>query len=526
VVAALQMVAFPGRFGGDPPMLGPQENVRWDLAQRWVETGRPIRELVVPERTPTDVVPALAPRDAAVQDGAVVPKDFPLAVGLTSLLVLVDPRLALSLSGLSGLALLAVVAALARRLGGPWSGVLAAGVLATTAAFAAGTVGLLNTGATAALAVVGGVLFLVPAHGRTGFPTEDPPRAAHPRRDVASGLAFGTALALHHDLVLLVAGLVLAFTVRSPHRWLRTAWIGSGALIAVVPTLAYYAWMHGSPFVTGYAVGADGLPVADGQFLAVFTLEPSMLLEHVRRYCVRPEVGCLVGSALLSARWVPQRAVRMLALGVLLGGVPFLVFAGARPLYGVDEFSVGASFLRYALPVVALSTCICAAGPLEGPSVSGRTRLAALAAAGVIGAVLVLQAPGGVLDQRRHVLESTALRAAVLATVEADAVVVTTHGDKLLWPQRSTVTATYLVRDPDEGFRRGSTLYDVVPRPHRLADVAARSVAAGLRVYVLADTLPPDLRGLDEQLRRAGVQRERTAVPSLSQITAVAPRDS
>lgn len=519
VVGALQVLSYPGRFSPDPTMLGPQENVRLELARQWVGSGRPAREVVVPPGTPADVVPALTPRDAAVQDGVVVPKDFPGAVALTALLSLPGPRVALALSWCAGLALLAVVAALARRLGGPWSGVRAAGLLATTAGFAAGTGGLLATGAPAALAVVTGVLLLLPHPdgGSSG-------RAAR-GRDVLAGLAMGAALALRHDLVLLVAGVVAAVILPIRHGARRAVPIALGTAVAVAPCLLYYAWLHGSPGTTGYAVGARALPVADQRFLDTVGVDPEMLLAHVRHYVLRPEVGCLAAATLLAARWAAGAPTRRLALGVLLGGVPYLVFVGARPLYGVDGFTVGASLLRYALPVLALAACVAAAAPVAGPPVARRAGAAALAAAAVVGASVVVGGPGGLLDQRAHVQQSTALRAGVLAVVGPDAVVVTARGDKLLWPDRTTVVAAYLVRDTGEGVRVGSTMYDLVPSPERLADVVARM--APLRpVYLLEDALPPDRDGLDVALEGAGLRREGTAVPGLQRVTAVAPRGS
>jgi len=516
----LQVVTFPGRFDRDPPMLGPQENVRFELAQQWVQTGRPSRDLDVPTGLPADEIPALTPRDAALQDGAVVPKDFPYAIGSTAILSAVDPRLALAFSALTGLALLAVAAALARRLGGRWSGVAAAAVLASAAAFTAGTSGPVNTGAAGALGVVAGVLLLLPT---AAAPTETGPGArsrTSPARDVLSGTCFGIAAGLHHDVVLLAAGLVVPFVLPPQGGWARAARTAGGALIALLPGFAFYAWLYGSPLTTGYAVGAEALGTPHDDFFALFTLNAGLLSEHLRLYVLRPEVGLLLIGALVSITHAGRPEPRRLAMGLLLGGVPYLVFMGARPLYGVDAFTAGASFLRYSLPVLALLICLCTASLGAGPPRRRCTVAGTLGISALIAVVVQAGSPGGLVDVHRQVVTNTDIRDAVLEATEPDAVVVTARWDKVLWPHRRTVTAAYLVRGPTEGLRYGSSMYDVVPTPARLAEVVADLTHTGVRVYVLYDALPPYVGGLDVELRLVGVRREATAVPSLSLITA------
>lgn len=520
VVAVVHVVVYPGLLGADPPMFGPQENVRLELAQQWVTEGQPTRELERPRGLVGDAQHALTPRDAALQGGAVVPKDFPFAVALTALLLLVDPRLAAALSTISALALLLVVALLARRLGGRWSGVTAAAVLATTGAFTAGTSGPLNTSATAATVLVAAVLLLLPA--RPALPGA-PFLAPSPLRDVMAGVLLGVGANLRHDLVLLAAGLLVALVLTSPRGAVRACRVAIGGLVALVPGLIYYDWLHGSPFTTGYAVGARALAVPGEPHFELLTLNAGMLLEHLGHYVARPEVVLLVACALLASGARRSSVGAPLALGLVLGGVAYLVFVGARPLYGVDEFTLGASFLRYALPVVALLLCLCTANRQSEPAATRRTRGVLLALSALVGLVLAVTSPGGLLDQRRQVLQNAQLRAQVLEVTEPDAVVVTARGDKVLWPRRTTITAAYLIRKPMDGLRYGSITYDVVPEPRRLAEVVAGLTHAGEQVYVLGDAFPPYWDGLDLELRLAGVQRVPTAARSLFKITAASP---
>jgi hypothetical protein len=251
-----------------------------------------------------------------------------------------------------------------------------------------------------------------------------------------------------------------------------------------------------------------------------------MLLEHVRRYVLRPEVVLLGVAAVIACTGRPDPTVSRLARGLLLGGLPYLVFMGARPLYGVDHLTMGASFWRYALPVVAVIVSLGLSGLGGEQPTRRRARLAALWTSALLGVLVLAHAEAGPLDQRAQVQRSMQFRAQVLEVVPPDAVVVTARGDKLLWPQRSTIVAAYLVRNRGEGVRSGSAMYDVLPTPHRLAHVVAGLVAAGEQVYVLSDGFPPYLGGFDLELRLAGVRREATAVHALFRITAVAPPHS
>jgi hypothetical protein len=139
----------------------------------------------------------------------------------------------------------------------------------------------------------------------------------------------------------------------------------------------------------------------------------------------------------------------------------------------------------------------------------------------VAGLVLTLVSPGCLVDQHRQVQQSSVLRAQVLKATEPEAIIVTARGDKFLWPRRTTLTAAYLIRDPAEGLRYGSTTYDVVPTPHRLAQVLSSMARAGSLVYLLSDSMPAYWGGLDVELRLAGVERKPTPVSSLFLIAVV-----
>jgi len=502
-VVGLLGYAAPGRPSRHPALLSPQENTRFHLAQEWVRHGRPVRPLAAFARLPADVAPALTPRDAALQGGEVVPKDFPYSLALVALLELIDP-LPLFVGPASAIALVAATAALASSLGtSQRAGWVAATLLATTSAFTAGSTGLLTTGATLALSVVIAALLLCPPVGVAGA------RLGAPRRDTAAGLALGVAVGLHHDAVFLAAGLFLAFSLPrfggSPR---RAAPLAGGALLALVPVLVYNSWLFGSPVLTGYGVGERFFDANFADNTAgVFDVRLDLLLEHVRRYLVRPDVLLLlVGAvvAVLSSRPGRNSTARTLVLGLVVGGVPYMAFAGSRPLYGEGSFTVGASFLRYALPVVSLLVALAASCPEAMPRRLGQLGAISLLLAAVIGAVSVATSPGGPADQRRQALRTERLRDGVLAASDANSLIVTARGDKFLWPERSTIVAAYLVREPEQGIHRGAGLYDTVPTLSRLTEVLSRLVTRGETVYVLDDGWLADREALDSHLRAGG----------------------
>jgi hypothetical protein len=518
-VGVALFLAHPGLLGADPTFMSPHENVRYQLASQWLRTGRPSYPVPGFERLPSEVAPASTPRDAALLGGRVVPKDFPYALGLVTVLLAVDPRLPLLLSTVSGIGVLVVAGLLAWELSGSRAAaMLAGGLVATSTAFYAATAGLLETGATTALAVLAGTLAL--CRGRRAGTA---PRSGA-RLDALGGACYGLAVGLHHGVALLVAGLLVGFALpRSggyPRRWLA---LGAGVAGALLPVLAYDAWLFGSPLTTGYEVGARFFDEHFAHHTAgLFDLRPALLARHARLYLARPEVALPVGAAALAVAggWGRRRpAARAVGIGLLLGGPAYLSFMGARPLWGSEEFRVNASWLRYALPVLALVAVLAAAG-VAGVA-PGRRRALAWAAACLpllLGCAATYWTPKGPLQIRAQTLTATRLRHEVLAATPPGATVLTARGDKLLWPERSTITVAYLVRDRPAG--GDDPIYATVPSPALVADVLARLVERGEPAYVWNDGwLDPADPTLDRRTRALGLVRHDTAVRWLSSYT-------
>jgi hypothetical protein len=516
--------AYPDRLGPDPTFMSPHENVRYHLARQWVQTGRPTYRVPGFESLPSEIAPASTPRDAALLGDRVVPKDFPYALGIVAVLLAIDPRLPMLLSSVSGVGVLLVAALLAWELSrSRAAALLAAALVASSTAFYAAIAGLLETGATTALAVLAGTLAL--CHGQRIGPGGG--RAV--RLDLLGGACYGVAVGLHHGVVLLVAGLLAAFALPrfggSPRRWLA---LGAGLVGALLPVLAYNLWLFGSPLTTGYGVGERFFNEHFTQHTAgLFDLRPALLAHQLRLYLVRPEVllPTIAAAAAVASSWSKRRtAAHALGAGLLLGGPAYLAFMAARPLWGMDEFRVNASLLRYALPLLAL-VAVLAASTLARLT-SRRWRMLAWSGACLsvlLGLAATFLTPMGPLQIRADAVTGMRLRHAVLAATPPGAVVLTARGDKFLWPDRSTLTVAYLVRG-DARVGDNDPIYTAVPSPVLVADVLARLVERGEQAYVWNDGwLNPADPTLDRLIRARGIARHDTVVNGLSRYTLEPP---
>jgi hypothetical protein len=337
------------------------------------------------------------------------------------------------------------------------------------------------------------------------------------------GACYGLAVGLHHGVALLIAGLLVGFALpRSggrPRRWLA---IGAGLAGALLPVLAYDAWLFGSPLATGYGVGERFFDEHFGHHTAgLFDLRPALLAHQLRLYLARPEVLLLIVAAAVAGGWTRRRtAAHALGVGLLLGGPAYLAFMAARPLWGMDEFRVNASLLRYALPLLALVAVLAASTVTR--LVPRRWRVLAWSGACLsvlLGLAATFLTPTGPLQIRADTVTGVRLRHAVLAATPPGAVVLTARGDKFLWPNRSTLTVAYLVRG-DGRVGDDDPIYTAVPSPALVADVLARLVERGEQTYVWNDGwLDPADPTLDRLMRARGIARHDTVVSGLSRYT-------
>jgi hypothetical protein len=149
-------------------------------------------------------------------------------------------------------------------------------------------------------------------------------------------------------------------------------------------------------------------------------------------------------------------------------------------------------------------------------SLRGRWRWAAgaaLVAASLAAAGTTARASGG-LDVRREAIHTNGdVREAVLAATGPDDLIIVNRADKVLWPDRSTLVASYLVRNEVAQARGLSSIFDLTPDGARLAEVVGRLCAGGERVHLLDDADWLDdatAADLDARLRAEGIDRATT----------------
>lgn len=524
VFAALHFFAYPGRLSSQPYFTSPHENVRYQLAEQWLETGTPAYPLPAKEKLRADIAVALTPRDSVVVDDEVVPKDFAYALALVTGLRAVDDRLPLALTTISAVALLMVTWLLAREVGGSRRVALLATVFlgASTAFFAAGW-GMLETGATTAALFLFGVLALVRRRRRALASAGTWEGVG---LDVVAGGCFAAAIGTHHAIVLLVAGTSLAFARRvDGGSARRVAALAATGFIGMLPILLFNRWIFGSPFTDGYTAESESLPAgSESTSVGLLSIRPSLLAEQLLRYFARPEALALVALAAVGW-WVIGRkrdgnVLSTLGLAALLGGVPFVVLSGARPLNGSNTFLVNSSLMRYLAPIIALVAVAAAVGVAE--RFRARPRLVGLAVVVAVGWGLVVNVggPQGPLNILDNVPFDTTHRDAVLEVIPTDAFVITGRADKALWPERQTLAAQFLVNTPPlEG--EDAHPHRRYPSVNRVADVVSTLVRDGHQVYLWNDGEwlgEPDgasLHRLDGLLKIANIERGSTGIQQL-----------
>ena len=510
VAAALTLVAvglslsYPRPWNKAPVFTDPRQGVTYDLSNQWADTGRPERLLPAWDRLPADIRDALAPRDAAVRDGSVVPKDFPLTVVLFAAVDLVSPRLVLYLVPLAGaLTLLLcglVTFEITRSRAAAW---LAAAVLGSSQSFWPSSASIVATDTVGA----GLLLLAVYALLRAG-------RSAAWCWFAMAGAALALVGAARYTSLGFGVAIWLGFLACDRIRWrLYLLTLGVAAL-CFSPILIYNQWIYGSPISTGYGLG-DRVTRDTLQGTGILRVDVRMISNQVGSYLLRPEMaGLLLGAfAGMVVALRQRRGLVRIALPVLASLAGVVVYYGGRVSWGSSNFVVNASFPRYMLPAVAMA-CVFWGFLWHSGNTYARAALGvAVVALGAVSLHTVVTGPAGVAATRRAVVQHEVQRALVLANTPPDALIITKHGSKVFWPARQTLTATFLVRDSGDVAAMDTAVWNVVPSTQRLADVAVRLVEQGEDVYI--DNLDrwlsaAQLKAIAEDLQRRGVELNAT----------------
>jgi hypothetical protein len=499
VVGVGLYLSSPHPVGERPVFNSPLQNVTYELAGRWADTGRPTVTADRFDDLPADVAPALTPRDAGLRNGEVVPKDHPFPVALFAAVHRVGSSLVPLFTPLAGAACVVALAALAMALTGSrlaTAAVLLAVVPATSFWLSASTT--ISSDTVGLLALLSTALLLV--------------RTPLTRRAVlGAGVLAGLVVTARYTNLAMVAALVAGVALVRKDERRTLLWLLPGLGLLVLLVAGYHTWLYGSPVRTGYGIGLDlAAQTANPDDAGLLSFRVEALENHVRSYLLRPEVLVLLGLGMAGVVATVRRRAWWVALTPAAGLSVLLCYYAGRMTWGVEHFEANASFLRYLLPVLAFVALSVGVLVARLPRGAAGGVVAVLVVAGVLAARTDVDASGGLRVRREAERDNRVVQDDVLAATSSDALVIVNRADKYLWPQRDTLVASYLVRSREEQRRGLSSMFDLTPDGARLADVVGRLCAAGEEVHLLDDGgwLEPPVRDeLDVRLADAGIER-------------------
>jgi 4-amino-4-deoxy-L-arabinose transferase-like glycosyltransferase len=516
LVAIGLYLSAPRTWAERPVANSPLQNVTYELANRWAHDGKPVVPLEEYDRLPDDVAPALSPRDAGVRNGEVVPGDHPLPVAVLAVAARVGtwavPLVVPIAGGVAAVLLALLTFELTRSRLAAAAAVVA---LLPTAGFWLSASNTASSDTIGLVALLGAVLVLLRA----------PPT---PRALVGAGALAATAVAARYTNALAVGALLVAVAWLRPELRRRAGWLLAPLAVGALLLGGYHTWVYGAPWRTGYGIGsALAARTANPDKAGLFSYRFESLSSHVRLYLLRPETLALLvlgGVGVVAAVRGRRAGPKVVAAVLAAGAVTVLGYYAGRNTWGVVSFQANASFLRYLLPVVAMTAVLVGVGV---SALRGRWRWAAFAAVLVVSigaADTTVRASSG-LELRRDAIDvNRELRDAVLGATGPESLIIVNRADKLLWPERSTLVASYLARNREAQARGLTSVFDLTPDGARLADVIGRLCRGGDEVHLLDDAGWLDdatAADLDVRLGAEGIDRTTTTVAGVELSTFV-----
>ncbi len=344
------------------------------------------------------------------------------------------------------------------------------------------------------------LLFMALLIGALWFFTASPLKEV--RRAIPAGMLLGLALAVRPSeayWIALVIGAMLVI-LRDRRAWIDAMIAAACAGVMLVPFVITQVGLYGGIFATGYgsAIGSDVVGAATGgnaakllgplqPYLFPLGFAPRLAIETFKTYGIvffgwwsaLVGVAALVAVVLAARRrlTVTRPVVAMLVAGIVLT-MWLAVFYGSWSIQDNPDpnaVTIGASYIRYWLPVFAASTLPVAWLISRIVSALPRRRIGTLIAAiAVIGIVVTsgyqifTSHEEGLLTVRANLERYMEERDTVLTLTEEDALIVVDRSDKVLYPHRSVVTPL-----------RSDRTYAALP-----------ALAAEVPVYYFGITLP------------------------------------
>jgi hypothetical protein len=472
--------AYPRTLDERPVFNSPRESVGYYLTERFISGHGFSAPLQHYYELPEDIAIALTPRDSASIDGDVLPKDFAGTMLLYAAVMRVHPSLALLVGPLFALLGAWAVLRITEEIFNKTAGLVSFALWVSFPPL------LINgsfvfIGDPAALALM---LLAVLTFVRYW-------REPSLRRAAFMSLLFCASVVMRYPNVLIAVPFVIALLAGRRFVPSHAVVAGSIAAAAALVVLGFNEFVYGSPTTTGFHVGAqimsDTVNYSQESF---FKRRPDVLWNYLRMYSLRPEVSISAGFALIAtvtALFRLRGAAQVLAaVSVATFGI-ILVYYGQQDAWGYKSPQLNASVLRYLLPGFALLTVF--AGGLIASLAHRWGRRVYLAPITIIflSVWMVETGPGGVREVYSAVDRSEELRTEVVAVTDPDAVIAVRIMDKVLFPDRQTLTLTYAVQNEEPVSKGELETWDHVPSPERFAEIATEMYRRGVSLYFLPD---------------------------------------
>lgn len=500
LVAALGAAAFVGyiqsypRDTGDyPAFWSPKENTGYFLATR-IRDGfsyqLPHAEVLEPE-----LHEALTLRDAAIQDGRLVPKEFAGTMLLLAAARGTSDTLALYLVPLAFISAAVALFASTRRLFGFQAALIAYTLMLTAGVFWMEALNIVSDSIFSLHFFLWGVYFFLRASPDHGV------------RDTAVFSAMmGASIACRYTAVLVVVPFAVALLATRPGVKPLVA-AGFAGVALTGPILAYNTLVYGDPLLTGHTVELGLIErTVNPAAYSITDFGLSQSLSFARVYLANPALMLPFYLSLPALIYYMRNRnspdARRLAIIAIVVFLIVLAFNANRVAVGSNRFLLHASVLRLMLPGFALllpftgvflaKLCDACARSVPGLMRRPERRMALNAIFVALTMVLFVvqqvtfayDAPGGI-RQRMDGIRNLALeRDQIVAATEPDALILTRRMDKVLFPHRQTVTVYYLASNPQPVSLERSVIANYSPPPKRVAEALITFHDSGMPTYV------------------------------------------
>jgi 4-amino-4-deoxy-L-arabinose transferase-like glycosyltransferase len=320
---------------------------------------------------------------------------------------------------------------------------------------------------------------------------------------------FCASVLFRYPNVLLAPALIIALFAG---RKIRPAHAAAAVLPGVAfaaTVMLFNAAVYGDALTTGFHLGAELMAeTVNYSHESFFKQRPDVLLDYAKTYGrewpiavpVGLSVAATIGAA-ISQRG-ERRAVAILATVTL---AILVAYYGQQDAWGYTSAQASASVLRYLLPGFALCMLFAAWAMSRVIDRWGRGLFVLPVVLVLAGALYAHNGPGGAGEVHDVVERSATLKREVLSATEPDAIIAVRIMDKVLFPERQTLTLTYAIQN-DKPFPKGEReTWGHVPSPERLAEVMSTIHGAGIPVYVLPDAMMGDLAPYQDALTARGL---------------------